>query len=84
MTDFTFHRDVPFEVNFRAICKDRKYGEMWGTPWKDHFFFEYKNSSEGVFNAPPINDVYGSHPTTILKAQQGADGKTPEAAQLPH
>lgn len=73
VTDFTYHRDVPFEPNLQVTCKDREYGSIVGMPYKEHFFFQYENSSKGLFGTPPINDVHGIHPATKIKeAQQDA------------
>jgi hypothetical protein len=70
VTDFTYHRDVSFEPNLQVTCKDREYGSIVGMPYEDYFFFQYENSYKGLFGTPPINDVYGIHPTTKIKAQQ--------------
>jgi hypothetical protein len=73
VTDFTYHRDVAFEPNLQVTCKDREYGSIVGMPYKEHFFFQYENSSKGLIGTPPINDVNGIHPTTKIKeAQQDA------------
>lgn len=73
VTDFTYHRDVPFEPNLHVACKDREYGSIVGAPYKEHFFFQYENSIQGLFGTPPINDVHGIHPATKIKeAQQDA------------
>ena len=72
ITDFTFQRDVPFEPNLQARCKDYEYGSIIGMPYEGHFFFQYENSKEGLYGMPPINDVNGTYPSTKIKqAQQG-------------
>lgn len=73
VTDFTNQRDIAFEPNFIATCKDHDYGSMWGMPYEDHYFFLYTNISRGLTSEPPINDVHGTHPLTkARKAQQDA------------
>ena len=73
VTDFAFSRDVPFELNLQAACRDPEYGSIIGMPYENHFFFQYENNIEGIYGMPPINDVNGTHPSTkIKKAQQGA------------
>ena len=73
VTDFTYHRDVAFEPNFHATCKNNKYGSIVGMPYKENFFFQYENINKGLITPPPLNDVDGIHPTTKSKeAQQDA------------
>ncbi len=73
VTDLPFDRDVPFEINLIAQCKDHKYGSMWGYPHNGIFYFEYKNTTKDIYNSPPINDIDSSHPRTKIKmAQQDA------------
>ena len=74
-TDFTYHRDVPFEANLRVTCKDTDYGEFLGMPWKGHFYFQYENDRQARRITAPINDVHGIHPTTIAQAQQAGTGQ---------
>lgn len=76
VSDFTYQREVDFEPNFIATCKDPEYGSLWGMPYDDQYFFLYTNTSKGLFKEPPINDVHGTHPLTKIKeAQQGATGQ---------
>ncbi len=70
VTDLAFDRDVPFEINFIAECQDSKFGSIWGNPHRGQFFFEYKNRIQGIYDSPPINDVNGSHPSTLIKKAQ--------------
>ena len=77
VTDLSYRRDVPFELNFVATCKDEKYGQMWGMPYKDKFFFEYKNVSEDLFSAPPANDIQGTHPLSKMKKPNKSEQATP-------
>ena len=69
-TDFTSYRDVPFEPNVRVIYKDPDYGEIWGAPWGNHFYFEYENARQGRQNTAPINNIHGIHPTTKIQASR--------------
>lgn len=73
VADLPFARDVPFEINWIAHCKDHKYGSMVGYPYDGIFYFEYTNASMDIHNSPPINDVDRSHPRSKMKnAQQDA------------
>ena len=72
-----YHRDVPFELNFIATCKDREYGSIIGMPHDSHFFFQYENLSKGQYSTAPINDIHGIHPTTKSKEPNKSDMATP-------
>lgn len=66
VSDFTYDRDIPFELHFTATCKDKEYGSIIGAPYQKHFYFEYVNTMKGLVGSSPLNDVQGIHPRTKM------------------